>query len=118
MGPDPIILVRIHNAAFDKTSPVYYFRFQAKAGGSGSGQDREATVRDYLRSREGCLLVAPLLISDADPDLQYERLPGSGFVWRPMRTQDADPRNCIRLISEWTHLGFLYSADFKCSSIS
>ena len=25
-------------------------------------------VRDYLRSREGCLLVAPLLISDADPD--------------------------------------------------
>ena len=62
MGPDPIILVRIHNAAFDKTSPVYYFRFQAKAGGSGSGQDREATVRDYLRSREGCVLVAPLLI--------------------------------------------------------
>ena len=25
-------------------------------------------VRDYLRSREGCLLVAPFLISDADPD--------------------------------------------------
>ena len=37
-------------------------------GGPGLGQDREAMVRDYLRSREGCLLVAPLLISDADPD--------------------------------------------------